>query len=269
MQLNRSIAFTSSWVYTLYTTICVGLVLSAILVFLQPFDTYQQELPYKNLKLWGYGVCILVPVLLLHIPEKIWYTKQQHKWYLLNEIISLTVGFIGIMVCCYGYNTLVVNSLPLRWDGFIDWCLSFGIPFIPFLMPVWLFLRHRFSRIEIQTPPPQKALIRIEGQNQDEVVTFTAQDFIMAHVQSNYVALYVLENGVLTKHLLRSTLSALVDQIPSALQVHRSYLINILYVDKIQGNTRKGSVTLTHITEPVPVSPKHFAALKKELQFRP
>ena len=162
-----------------------------------------------------------------------------------------------------------MNGMPLRWDGFIDWCLSFGIPFIPFIMPLWLFLRHRFSRIEIQTAPPKEAIIRIEGQNQNEVVTFSPNDFIMAHVQSNYVALYTLENGTPKKQLLRSTLAALVEQIPFALQVHRSYLINDTYVDQIQGNTRKGSVTLKHITEPVPVSPKHFAALKKQLQFRP
>lgn len=269
MQLNRSIAFTSSWLYTLYTGLLVGLVLSAILVFLQPFDTYQLDLEHKNLKLWGYGLCILVPVLIIHIPERSWYKKQQHKWFLGNEIVSLTVGFIGIMICCYCYNTIVVNNLPLRWGGFINWCLSFGIPFIPFLIPVWLFLRHRFSSIEIQTTVPETTPIAIMGQNQNEQVTFTPQNFIMAQVQSNYVELYYHTPQGVEKQMIRATLSSLVDQIPSAIQVHRSYLINLSYVEKLQGNTRKGNVRLAHITQEVPVSPKHFTALKKELQFRP
>ena len=269
MQLNRSIAFTSSWLHTLYTGAIIGLLLSAIMVFLQPFDTNQYQFASKNLKLWGYGLCILIPVLLLHIPENIWYKKQHHKWYLLNEISSLSVGYLCIFLCCYSYNTIVVNELPLELDGFAGWVVSYGIPFIPFLLPVWLFLRHKFSSIEIQTPIPEETTIRVAGQNQNQVVTFTPHDFIMANVQSNYVELYTLENGTLKKQLLRSTLSALVDQIPSALQVHRSYLINDLYVASIQGNTRKGSVTLTYIPEAIPVSPKHFAALKKQLQFRP
>ena len=195
--------------------------------------------------------------------------KQQERWFLLNEVSSLAIGFVLIMVCCYSYNTVVVNGLVLNWNGFLDWALSFGIPFIPFLIPVWLFLRHRFSSIKIHTATPAIVPIKIEGQNQNETVTFSPQNFIMARVQSNYVELYTLVEKDIEKQMIRSTLSALVDKIPSALQVHRSYLINVNFVDSIHGNTRKGSVRLSHIPQEVPVSPKHFTALKKELQFRP
>jgi len=62
---------------------------------------------------------------------------------------------------------------------------------------------------------------------------------------------------------------ALISQISRASQIHRSFLINTDYIINLQGNTRKGSVMLDYLSEPIPVSPKHFTALKTYLQNRP
>lgn len=113
-------------------------------------------------------------------------------------------------------------------------------------------------------------LITVTGNNQGEKVTFWENDFIMARSQSNYVDLCILrEGGGLEKHMLRTTLSEVVEQIPAAQQIHRSYLVNVAYIIDLQGNSRKGSILLEHVNTPVPVSPKHFSGLKEYLQFRP
>ncbi|MBL7471433.1 LytTR family DNA-binding domain-containing protein [Robertkochia sediminum] len=270
MQLNRSIAFTASWKYTFLIALILGALISFILIFLQPFDTYQHNISNKNLLLSGYGLCIAIPVLLIHFPELFWYRSQRSKWYLFNELLILAVGLLLITALCFVYNNVVINGYPVTWAYFWEWLMTFGLPFVPFIMPVWIYLRFRFSGVTIAQDIADMAPIIIEGENVNEQLQFTPEQFIFAQVQSNYVDIYLLnDQKKAEKHVLRSTLSALVDQIPHAEQVHRSYLVNPQYITSLEGNTRKGAAVLQHIADPIPVSPKHFKGLKSYLQDRP
>lgn len=270
MQLNRSIAFTPSWKYTLIIALVLGGLVSFILIFLQPFDTYQHDAPDKNLILGGYSLCIAFPVLLIHIPELLWYRMQKARWYLINELITLAAGLFLITLLCFVYNNKVVNDLTITWGYFGDWLLEFGLPFVPFILPVWIYLRFKFSNVTITSDTPENTPVTIEGENANEQLRFDPEQFIFAQVQSNYVDIYLLngENQP-DKHVLRSTLSALVNQIPFAEQVHRSYLVNPQHIISLEGNTRKGAAVLKYISDPVPVSPKYFKGLKTYLQDRP
>ena len=75
--------------------------------------------------------------------------------------------------------------------------------------------------------------------------------------------------GRLKKEMIRFTISGLIDLIPSAQQIHRSYLVNPLHIQDITGNTRKGSILINHYDQEIPISPKHFLAVKNLLQNRP
>lgn len=110
----------------------------------------------------------------------------------------------------------------------------------------------------------------VEGQNTGEQLCFKWSDFIFATVDSNYLDIYMLnDEGEVEKHVIRGTLSDLVKQLPKALQVHRSSLINSAHLKELYGNNRKGTAILDHYQYEVPVSPKHFTALKEYLQSHP
>lgn len=270
MQLNRSIAFTASWKYTVLIALILGALISFIMIFLQPFDTYQHNPPNKNLLLSGYSLCIAIPILLLHIPELFWYKHQNSRWYLFNELLFIFLGMTFMTILAFVYNTKVVNEYPITWGYLWDWLLTFGLPFVPFLLPVWAYLRFKFSDVTISSATSGTSTIIITGENINEQLRFTQEQFIFAQAQSNYVDVYLLtKDQEAEKHVLRSTLSGLVNQIPFAEQVHRSYLVNPEHILSLEGNTRKGSAVLNHINESVPVSPKHFKGLKTYLQNRP
>ncbi|AXT20333.1 LytTR family transcriptional regulator [Flavobacteriaceae bacterium AU392] len=271
MQLNRSISYTSSWKYTFFIGLILALGLAFVLVFLQPFDTYSNKMPYKELKLSGYSICVLIPVLILHVFEEFWFKKNKRKWFLINEIVSLSLGFVFICIVCYVYNYTVVNDVIFNFDDFYDWLISFALPFVPIFIPIWVYLRYRLCKVTIPSKiKPSSKLIVIKGTNSNEVIEFQSSSFVMAKSQANYVDVYILnKNGELEKHILRNTLSALISQIPRASQVHRSFLINTDYVRNLQGNTRKGAVILNYVSGVIPVSPKHFTALKIHLQNNP
>ena len=271
MNLNRSISFTTQWSNTLWISLVLAAILVVVLVFLQPFDTYSHQDEYKVLKLVGYSLCLIIPIMAMHSVELVVFKKNNSRWFLWNEIVYLIIAFAVISLFCYAYNVVIVNELPLHWSEFGNWLRTFGIPFAPLLLPFWIYLRYRFSKIVIQ--PLKKGSsnlpVSIVGKGNDELLKFNAKEFVMAVAQGNYIDIHLLKEGVTEKHTLRATISGLVGTIPGAQQVHRSYMIHLDQIEELKGNTRQGSAKLRDLKEEVPVSPKHFSALKEYLQTRP
>lgn len=270
MFFKRSIAYTTSWIHTFILSVILASILVFVLIFLQPFDTYTTNIPNKNLKLIGYSFCIIAPLLIIHIIENFWYKFRNHKWNVFQEFIILLTGFLLISLISYFYNTILVNGFEIELHDILNWTLSFSAPFAPIFIPIWAYLRYRFSKVEINTSDSErKTEISIIGSNSNEQIKFLLKDFIMAQAQSNYVDLYFLSENVLKKQVIRSTLSKVINEIPNGQQVHRSFLVNPSFINSISGNTRKGTIRLNHIVDDIPISPKHFLGVKKYLQNRP
>lgn len=267
---NRTIAYTSSWLNTFFIASILGTIIVFILVFLKPFESDNEIVNYKNIKLVGYGFCIIPSILILHFFEEYWFKKTNEKWFLHQETIVLFVGFFFISIVSYFYNTYIVNDFTVDTNYILQWIKEFGAPFAPIFMPLWIYLRFRFSKVVITPIQIKKeSTITLKGNNQNEVLKFLEKDFVMAKAQANYVDVYYLEENQLTKEIIRYSISGINELIPSAQQIHRSYLVNPSMIKAINGNTRKGSVVIKHLVEDIPISPKHFLGMKKYLQIRP
>lgn len=267
--MKRSIAYTSNWLHTLMLSCILAFAIVFILIFLQPFDSYQSEMPFKNLKLFGYSACIILPIMFIHIFEELWFKFSNGKWYVYQEIISLFIGLIFIITASFFYNTIVVNDININLDYILRWAVVYGLPFVPIFIPLWIFLRFKFSTITIlpQEGQSEKEIV-IKGNSQEEI-RFAEDQFLLAKSQANYVDIFYLKDEQIHKEMIRFTISGLVELIPSALQIHRSYLVNPAQIKSISGNTRKGNIQIKQLEEEIPISPKHFIGVKKYLQTRP
>ncbi|WP_423999143.1 LytTR family DNA-binding domain-containing protein [Maribacter sp. IgM3_T14_3] len=269
MNFSRLIAYTSNWYHTLLLSIILAITIVVILIFLQPFDIYGNEIAYKNIKLIGYGICIILPILLIHVLEEFWIKLTHGKWYIYQEIIILNLGFLLISITSYIYNVLVVNN-NLESSNIFQWVKNFGLPFIPVFIPLWVYVRFRFSKISIKPVVDEKTKeILITGNNQNEVIRFLEKDFILAKSQANYIDIYYVHLDLLKKEVIRSTLASLKSEMKFAEQVHRSYLVNPTHIEQISGNSRKGYITVNKLDELVPVAPKYFLGIKEYLQNHP
>jgi len=264
--LNKKITYTSSWKYTLLIGVIMASTLVAILIFLQPFDTYEYNSPTKNLELAGYAPCIIVMILLIHAGENFFYRKQKRQWRIWNEILILAVGGLLMLSISYVYNSLVINRVeisPLYWWR---WIRFNGSPFLIFLYPVWIFTRARLGTIEKNHQEADKSPVLVSGQNKKESFRLAPDDFIYSRAQQNYAEIFYRDQeGELQKKMLRITLAQLNDQLPTAVRVHRSYLVNPDFVHDFKGNARKRFVMLNTTTEDIPVSQKYYRQLKKRL----
>lgn len=265
--LKKEHSFSTRWQQAFWSGTILGLGLALLMIFLQPFDTYTYQSPFKNLLLLGYALCILTATFLIHPPTKWLYRKQNNHWYLWNEILTLLLGGGLMMSFSYAYNALVINDYPLSFSHWWEFIRAFGSPFFLFLGPFWGLLRLRLARSGQQlTQAANPTLLQIVSQNKKESFQLAAAQFIYAQAQQNYTEVfYQTDAGEVVRKMLRISISRLQSQIPSSQQIHRSYLINLDFLEEIQGNARKRYVQLKMVPEPLPLSPKYYETIQKWL----
>ncbi|NJB35290.1 LytR/AlgR family response regulator transcription factor [Croceivirga sp. JEA036] len=240
-----------------------------MLITLEPFDS-DTNFSYKQLILSGYALCVLLPILLIHPIENYVYKIQTNRWFVLNECVYILSTLSIIFIFSFFYHFFVISGLSsfsnqLIW-GFIK---SYGIPFVPLIVPLWLYLRSKYGEIEVpkyKAEHPKKVKkITIHGVNKAETLTLLESDFIFAKAQQNYVDIYYNTATGMQQKTFRSTLSNMVKQLPKAWQVHRSYLVNLDYIKTVEGNARKRFVRITPTEETIPISQVYYKALSKRL----
>lgn len=264
--LNKRIVFSKSWLQTILIGVVLAAILVFVLIFLQPFDTYYHEAPNKNLMLAGYGPCVFFPLLLVHLMERFTYRLQSKKWFLWNEALFIVLALTLMISACYLYNYLYVNQLPLSIKSWWSFMRGIGFPFVIIMAPFWIYMRARYGIIEKQEVTAEQKEVVVSGQNKNESFRLSPQDFIYAQSQQNYAVIYYqTEDAQVDKKMIRITLAQLNDQIPTAIQVHRSYLVNLGFLKEIKGNARKRFIELNAVLEPIPLSQKYYKNLKNQL----
>ncbi|WP_188598654.1 LytR/AlgR family response regulator transcription factor [Polaribacter pacificus] len=269
ISLNKTIAYTKNWKHTLWIGLLLGVLLPTLLMTLEPFDN-SNSFSYKYLILSGYGFCILIPILLVHPIENYVYKLQTNRWFIINECLYVLATLFLMLLFSFFYHFYVVSGLPtftskLIW-GFIK---SFGLPFIPLIVPLWLYLRSKYGLIEVpistKEQPKKMKSITIVGNNKSESLTIFESDFIFARAQQNYVDVYFNTETGMQQETFRSTLSNIMKQLPKAWQVHRSYLVNLDYLQTVEGNARKRFIRISLTDETIPISQVYYKALTKRL----
>ena len=96
-------------------------------------------------------------------------------------------------------------------------------------------------RSSIQTStenPSQVNLNLILGNSKTDRVEATSDEILLAQAQSNYVMLYIFKENKIQRHILRSTLKQIKEQLNDKvfIQAHRSYIVNQSKIADVLGN---------------------------------
>ena len=217
MHFNRVIAFTDTWWHTALIALIVGVLIAFLMVFLQPFDTYGSIIAYKSLKLAGYSLAAMIPILLIHPLERVWYRLRKQQWRLFNEILVLVGVMIGVSLLAYLYHAFLFAEGLLSLLGAGQFFVHLTLPFAPILLPLLVYLRYRFGKIVLVEAKQGSTAIQIQGFNQGEELAILPSQFVYAQSQQNYVEVHYLdEERQMQKKLIRSTLGHLMMQLPNA-----------------------------------------------------
>jgi hypothetical protein len=250
--LSRPVRFVDSWWLPLGMGATLGAALVFILLFIEPMGTDRYEASFRTLRLTGYGLCLLLPFLIVHGLSRWWVERHHVVWRLWHEVLGLALLIVLVFNLAYVYNAIVVNerALDLRiWMDFVTWVT---LPYLPLLVPPGLLVRR--SLIAVLGDRSGEERLVLQGRNQTDRLRLAASDFLYAEAEQNYVTLHYLRQGEARQRLFRSTLAEIESQLPNAIRVHRSFLVNSQRIRSIEGNARKRSTQLTDCEREIPVS---------------
>ncbi|MGL5786015.1 MAG: LytR/AlgR family response regulator transcription factor [Bacteroidales bacterium] len=110
-------------------------------------------------------------------------------------------------------------------------------------------------------------VIKIDTALKAESINIEPDKFVCAESDGNYLTVYTFNSSQLTKTLIRLTISDFEKNFSShqtILRVHRSYIINMRHIQRVNGNSRGYMLLLSAMQDPVPVSRTHSSHFSEQ-----
>ena len=249
----------------------IGFTVSFILMVFQPFGTANFQHPQKNLILAGYGITVFVALIIYYFLSFNFFNKnKQDQWTILSEAVDLFFALVIGLLSSYLY-FIFIFKIGFHWkDMFYFLFNAATVALLPVLGCLgYLYIKWKdVVRSSIQTStenPSQVNLNLILGNSKTDRVEATSDEILLAQAQSNYVMLYIFKENKIQRHILRSTLKQIKEQLNDKvfIQAHRSYIVNQSKIADVLGNKSKPQIKLEGYDKIIPISRKIYDQLKK------
>jgi len=243
----------------------IGVSISFILIVFQPFGTDQFTHPNKTLILLGYGTVSTVAVTIYYVISIYIVNKRlESKWNILYEAMDLFLCLILSMLATYLYFCLVFD-VGLSMSGMMGFLsVAVAVSFLPTLgVFIYLFKEYRGvirSIMTISKDSVDHPKITLQGTNKKESLTLDLESLRYIKSDDNYVIIYLFDGEKEQRHMIRSTLKLMLEQLDHKMfyQGHRSYIINLNSVVGLEGNKNSAKVLLSDTSKSVPVSRSQY-----------
>lgn len=241
-----------------------------LLFFLKPFGydvlptMYRASLAMGNGVVATFGVWVSVNAIKRVLPN--W--SKPERWTIGKELVLIfvTIANIALMTFLFMWATGLFDDSPATL--FKEVVLkSFVASILPVVLLV-LFEQYDHQRkklkqaialdLKIKASAPKQTtlgLMDIKNENGSIALRVAPSELVFIQSEGNYLEVYYYQNK-LKKQLVRNSLKALVSDFEASqlFQCHKSYLVNVKQVVKVNGNARNLTLTLRYVETPIPVS---------------
>lgn len=255
--------------------LAIGFSVSFILITFQPFGTENFTHEYKNFILLGYGIVVVITICIFYfLSKKVFHKNKEDRWTIVYESIDLFLVLILSLLASYIYSIEVFNGSYDFDRMFVFLMNAFKVAILPVLgcMGYLYFTWKDVVRSSIQ--PANKDQIEekghlklLLGNSPSDQLEVSSDDILLAQAQSNYVMLFLQQNGKVQRHILRSTLKQINEQLDTSvfMQVHRSYIVNRAKIKNLTGNKSRGRLEIDGLEKLIPVSRNAYDFLKRSV----
>ena len=257
--------FVASRKHSFLIALILGVCLSFIIIFLEPFDTNEFESSNRYILLLGFGGLFSLVYVVQSVFESYWYRRVHKVWSILTECIAMCVFFILAGTVIYLYNRFVINGLEYSFSSHIWYFTHIVSVMLPIFMPLFLFLRRKFGERIIPLGPDKTI---IEGRNKHEILEIELTSLIYIKATENYIDIfYIDEQKQLVSKTFRQTLSNAHTELPFLVKCHRSYLVNIDKIKDIEGNSQNAKISFIDTDKKIPLSKSFYSDIKSKFQL--
>lgn len=259
----------------------IGFVSAFVFIFLiifQPFGvnnfdpTYSIDLVFF-LSMLGFG---LLQGLVLALCEFVIFPALLVTNTILRLIFKIVLELVFLATFTFLYYNILGNFHDWKLTSYFEFIFNISVMgIIPFSIVI-LFLNYKKTKQAYRTLELQPKVqlsdvhITLSSHNDKEEVILLLSNLRYIEAQDNYILVYFVDNKVLKKHLLRSTLKGIEKSIQnkSLMRCHRSYIVNIDMVEKVNRFGHQMELYLPDVTHPIPVSRTYISKIKLFLDTR-
>jgi len=254
------------------------------MVIFQPFGLDDYTGPDKFFILAGYGLITFIVLLfdLFLIPAILPGYMHEETWRVWKELLFLlwilfTIGLANIFYTSFFFHLRLSLTSILIVQLFT---LSIGIIPITILTILKQNYLHRRNRIRAdqlsasighrQHQPTNGSQVFLASDNGKDEIRVAIPDLLVVDSEGNYITVTYLLDGKPQTSLLRNTLSyaeKVVSSYPEIFKCHRSYLVNLNHITKINGNSQGYRLVVPGVPTEIPVSRGNSARLKELLSI--
>lgn len=269
----------------LTTSLLVSVFVVGFLILFRPFGLSEITWPWaKQVPVFiGYGAVTFLVLLLADrvirpafptiFDDRDWTVGKNIIWALITIVLiglgnlfySSFLGFTGIsgtMLLIFQLYTLLVALFP--------------VTILTLLTRIKLLRRNLDEVRQINEeltkpilPATHQSFLVFSSENGKDEVRLSPEKFLYAESADNYTDIVYIENKIVKRELLRSSLKRLEDMntVDFILRVHRTYLVNLRNVKSVTGNSQGYRLHFGENIESVPVA-RRSSSLVRELLAR-
>ncbi len=263
-----------------YFKIYLGISISVFLfiLFFQPFPSHKFEFENKNLFIAGYGLIIfiiqvIVQIIfqrhLLRINTDEEYNPLLNSLYYFSQIALTSVAFVFYIR--YVGNTSITYNTVLRIV-----IINVSAPITIYLKNTLWLVNEKNKILKEENRMMQDKLrqfsesyadkfIELNSDNESDNLIIQVSEIVFVKSADNYVEVGFHKDNEVKKKMIRNTLRNIekqLDEFNNFVRTHRSCIVNIQYIDKLNKNFNTYWLTLNNTHETIPVSRQYLMAVK-------
>jgi len=270
----------------LFSSLAISLFVVFFLIIFQPFGLDSVDpVKFPLVKMFavyvGYGMItfvisilcdrLIMPAFPMFFNEAEWTVIKNIVWILIvvmliglgNLFYSNILGFTGISgstLLTFQFYTILIGIFPVTVITLIRTIT---------LLRINLKEAKRIN-LNLSNPlsgPVPEAILVFNSENLKDEIKLTPNQFLFAESTENYTDIVYVENGIIKRALIRSTLKRIEDMNTSLfiIRTHRAFLVNLRKVKQVEGNSQGYRLVFDNIDETVPVARRSAGQVKSLL----
>lgn len=227
-----------------------------VLYLLQPFDIVHGNTFSGILRLGSYA---------LAVSATFWFMENYLRLHVLSQKPWQVLLWYLTEVLCIATTVFICRTIWMGWGSFsID---SYFLVMIRVLAITAIFLVIAFL-FHLLFGVPQESPIELQSDEKNAIVLKLSVENILALTnEKNYTTVYYLSEGLCKEELLRGSLNHFERQLDFPIvRLHRSHMINLKQIERVEGNSQGKELTLKHLKKVFKVSRKNLSTLETSLK---
>lgn len=291
MSIRKILQKPHPFVLNKYSALLPAFITFLVLVILRPFEFGTSRI--DRLLFWSFIIAIIVglTVFISSFAVKKYYGHSiNDKWTIKHEVLLVLFVLTLIAVEIYVLFFNLVSHTD-RYELFNLVVLrTVGIGFFPVLVLV-LYEQNQHQKIKrkqaerlnqklltskstdnkIKTAASNAERIVLLAENKKVALKINPKDLVFVKSEGNYVEVFYSRNQETQRELIRISLKSIEEQLSEQdfFRCHNRFIVNILHIQKAEGNARNLELSLFKIEEKIPVSRKKTDKLLELFQQRP